>query len=274
MRLAISNIAWRKDEEDRARDLLQAMGVTGVEIAPPKIGTPPEDLPDEAILAYRQFWNQAGIEVVATQALLFGKPDLVLFGQEDKRRQLLQHLKRMIDLTSLLGGKTLVFGSPKNRLASHISEAEQLAIALPFFQELGAYAASRNTVFCIEPNPAIYGCDYVLATSEAIALADAVGQAGFGWHNDGAAIACAHDDLAYMAQRPQDVHHYHLSVPYLDPIDAPDYAVAHRQQIAALKQAGYNGWVSIEMRDSASPGDNLEQVKRCIGYARQLLASV
>ena len=86
MKLAISNIAWPHEAEPGAAEIMAANRIGGVEIAPTKIWPKPLTASDDEIDRYRRFWLNHGIQVVAIQSLLFGRPDLNIFGAAEKRR--------------------------------------------------------------------------------------------------------------------------------------------------------------------------------------------
>lgn len=132
MKVAISNIAWPAAQEREVADLLQRLGVRGVEVAPSKIGPKPAEIDDDTIRRYRDFWASRGIEVVAMQALLFGRNDFAIFGAEALRAELLAYLARIVRLGGMLGARALVFGSPKNRRVEGLTRSQIDAIALPF----------------------------------------------------------------------------------------------------------------------------------------------
>ena len=88
MRLAVSNIAWPAGADDDAARLLVAHGVAGVEVAPARVCERPWEAPAGLVAAYRGFWEDRGLPIVALQALLFGRPELVLFGDAATRRRL------------------------------------------------------------------------------------------------------------------------------------------------------------------------------------------
>src|SRR5947209_7235161 len=79
LRLAASNIAWEPRDDDAVGELLRERDVTGVEIAPTKRWEKPLEVSKSELHAYRREWEARGFEIVALQALLFGRPDLQLF---------------------------------------------------------------------------------------------------------------------------------------------------------------------------------------------------
>ena len=118
MRLAVSNIAWPADADAEAATMLVAHGAAGVEVAPARVCDRPWEAPADRVMAYRRFWEDRGLPIVALQALLFGRPDLVLFGDAAARRLLREQLVAIINLAAGLGAQRLVFGSPSRRLAA------------------------------------------------------------------------------------------------------------------------------------------------------------
>ena len=253
MKLAISNIAWDVEQDAEVAAILNALQVSGVEIAPTKIWPKPLEAGAPAIRRYRDFWEQNGIRIVAMQALLFGRPDLTIFESDDRRRETLGYLGGMIRLGQQLGAGALVFGSPKNRRVGNLSKPDARKIAVDFFGELGDLAFEHDTAVCIEPNPAEYGCDFINNTEEAVALVLETGSPGFRVHIDAGALAMNHEDPEIAISRALPLtHHFHISEPYLGPIGAN--GTDHNACAATLARLRYAHWVSIEMRKPDTGG--------------------
>lgn len=136
MKLAISNIAWDTEENESIVEILNRLNVGGIEIAPTKLWNRPVEVEQTAIVQEKQKWTSKHIDLVAMQSLLFGQSNMNLFGQEDSRNAMLDYLKEIIRLAGYLGTKSLVFGSPKNRIADELSKSEQMNIAIPFLGSL------------------------------------------------------------------------------------------------------------------------------------------
>src|SRR3990172_927424 len=115
MRLAASNIAWPEHDDAAMARLLPSLGYEGLEIAPTRVWPVPLATTGAERVTFRRFWESRGLRVVAMQALVFGRPDLRLFGPPDSREELARHLVGMIGLAADLGAHVLVFGSPRNR---------------------------------------------------------------------------------------------------------------------------------------------------------------
>lgn len=246
MRLAVSNIAWPAEADAEAAALLVAHGATGVEVAPARVCERPWEAPPDRVAAYRGFWEDRGLPIVALQALLFGRGDLVLFGDAATRRRLFDHLAAIIDLAAALGGTRLVFGSPKNRLRGGLGMAQAEAIAIPFFRALGRRAADRGVWLCLEPNPPAYGSDFLVDSRQVIEFVGRVDQDGLGVHLDAGAMALAGESPAeIVAAAGPRWRHIHASEPGLAAVGTG--GVDHAAVAAALGTTGYDGFVSIEM---------------------------
>jgi len=247
MRLAISNIAWDLQQEPQVSALLQRFGVEGVELAPTKIWPQPLLATAAEVLDYRRGWEGRGIGIVAFQALLFGRPELTIFESAEKRAQTLEYLGGIARLAQQLGARALIFGSPKNRFVGDLAPETAWAIAVDFFRRAGDLAAAHDAAFCIEPNPPEYGCDFVNNSVQAVELVKAVDSEGFRVHIDAGALAMASEQPERAIQNAVPwMNHFHISERNLSPIGTT--GVDHAACAAALVDAGYRQWVSIEMR--------------------------
>jgi sugar phosphate isomerase/epimerase len=243
----MSNLAWDPADDAAVAAVLTDAGVAGVELAPTKIWPDPLTAAPAEVAAYRAQWEAAGLPVVSLQSLLFGHPELVLFGDADDRARFVAYLERIIDLAEQLGAGPLVFGSPKNRRRGDLDPETAEARAAEVFAELGRYAGPRSACLCIEPNPADYGADFVNHAVEGASLARRVAEPGFGLHLDTGSLTLAGDDIPEAIAGSIDVlRHFHCSEPQLAPIGRSG-RVDHHAAAAALRAAGYTGHVSVEM---------------------------
>jgi len=263
-RLAVSNIAWEPHEDDAVAEVLRREGVAGVEIAPTKWRPTPYDATPEDIADFRRSWEARGLQIVSLQSLLFGRSDLQLFGSPGVRAALADYLRRVIDFGAALGARALVFGSPKNRLRGSLEVAEATTIAAEFFRALGEHASAQRVAFCIEANPPEYGCDFVTTTAEAVALCAIVDHPGIRINADLGGMTLAGEDAeAAIGAAKKFVAHVHASEPHLGELGA---AANHAAAARALREIGYDGWVSVEMRAAAH--DNASAVERAVRIAR------
>lgn len=260
-RVAVSNIAWEPHEDDLVAAVLRDEHVAAIEIAPTKWRERPYDASAPDIDVFRQTWADRGLRIASLQALLFGRPDLQLFG--DTRDAMRDYLARAIEFAASVGATALVFGSPKNRLRGSLSADEASKIAIDFFRDLGAHAAECGTVVCIEANPPEYGGDFITTTAEAIALCAAIDHPGVAINGDlGGMTMSGENPWTTIDSAARMLGHFHVSEPHLAELGA---AADHAAAAAGLAGIGYKRWISIEMR---AAGDNVERVRRAVQFAK------
>jgi len=259
MKAAISNIAWRAEEDRSIAELLARLGFSGLEVAPTRVWKNPLAATSAEIAAQRRFWESHGLPIVAMQSLLFGHPELTLFESAEMRAKTFTYLSSMISLGRDLGAHVVVFGSPKNRKTNGRSASDIQTIALDFFRALGNRAGEAGVCFCIEPNPSNYECDFITTSHAGAELVRAVNTSGFGLHLDAAAMTLAEEnpDTAVPLVAPL-IRHFHVSEKDLAPIGSG--SVDHARFAAALRRQKYAQWVSIEMRPDL--GDNRSPIQR------------
>jgi sugar phosphate isomerase/epimerase len=269
MKLAVSSIAWTNEEEKEIAEVLQNHGVKYVELAPTKIWDDPTQVSARDAQKVVQWWKQYDIEVVAFQSMLFARPDLKLFESDRNRAECLRYLNDFIVLAGRMGVKRMVFGSPKNRQRGDMEYDQAFSIAVDFFTEIAQTAEDNGVVFCIEPNAPQYNCDFVTNARQGAELVRAVDRPGFGLHLDAACMALAGDDLTDSVRESKDVlKHFHISSPMLEQVEARD-DVAHEHAANALREADYDGYVSIEMR----PGDtgvNKDRIENAVNFVQSV----
>lgn len=267
MKLAFSNLAWEPKQDEAVGVVLKAGGVSAVEIAPSKIWKEPTAVSSADAATYRRSWEKRGLPIVALQSLLFGKPDLSLFGDEARRLALAEHLEKMFLLAERLGAKVLVFGSPRNRLKGTLSAAQAREIAVPFFQRVGEAAARHGVILGLEANARKYGCDFIVTTDEAADLVARVASPGFGLHGDWGCMELEGEDvLRSVEAHRESFRHFHLSTEALKPIlnRKRDHV---RAIVDRLRSANHPPHLSVEMLNPDGNPAVIEAVLREIGPA-------
>jgi D-psicose/D-tagatose/L-ribulose 3-epimerase len=268
MRLCISNIAWRREEEPAVAELLRWEGVRHVEIAPTRIADDPATLTPAMLERYRNWWADHGVSIVAMQALLFGRPDLVIFGEAAARNATVAYLRIIIEIAASLGAETLVFGSPRNRLTNGLPATEVEQIEKEFFSAVGAHAAAHGVTFCVEANPSVYGCDYLQTIAEVRAMLRRVGSPGLGVHIDSGAMEINGESIETLdGLNAGSIRHVHVSEPSLQPVGSSGAAI-HRALGSFLRRQQYDRYVSIEMRGADDRMENQRLLQQAIRFVR------
>ena len=127
--LAISNIAWHKEDDEAVYTAMQQAGFTGLEIAPTRIfpEMPYENL-TSALLFGGYLKNQWGFSVPSMQSIWYGQKGNI-FDPADTEH-LLDYTAQAFQFAHSLNCPSLVFGCPKNRMrALGDSDAAAEAVA-------------------------------------------------------------------------------------------------------------------------------------------------
>lgn len=268
MRLAVSNIAWERGDDHMVAGVLRAAGLSAVEVAPTRAWPDVRAADAEAARLEAQRWKRLGLDVIATQSLLYGRPDLLMFGDAAVRSRTVEHVAHVVTLGAEMGARAQVFGSPRNRRREALRSEEAFGIAVDVFEELAEVAERHGTVICIEANPPEYGADFLTSVDEAARLVVAVGRAGVRLQLDSACMLLAGDDISRcVAEHIDLVGHVHLSEPGLGPVGSAT-SQAHVEMLGSLFGGNYQGTVSVEMRPTATP---VESVAKAVAYATRLL---
>jgi len=253
MILAASNIAWIPEERLAAYDLMQAAGLTGLEIAPALFFHQAKDPfnPNNAIAAAAiAEIEERGLSLISMQSLLFGVHGASLFGDADARSAFERGMNRAIDLAGRFGIPNLVFGSPtQRRIPEGMVNSEAVSQSTELFRRLGDRAAAFNTVISIEPNPSGYNTNFLNTLDEVERFVATVAHPAVAIVLDLGAMHMNdefHTTAGRITDLLQSLHHVHVSEPLLAP--APDDKTVLTPVMTALRAARYSRAVSIEMK--------------------------
>ncbi len=249
MRLAVSNLAWPADQAARAIDLLAGLGVSGVEVAPTRLA-PWEDLRVDLAEAHRRLLSDAGLEVSSMQALLYGRPDLLLLGDAAAFAGMAEHFRLLAGFGAALGAGVMVLGAPHNRRRGDLPADVAWALGRDRLQTLGAIVTAEGLTIGIEPVPALYGGDFLTNWRDVLAMVRDVDHVGVGVHLDTGCVALGGDRIEEaVAACSSRLVHFHAAQPDLADFAAP--AESHAAAACGLRSVAYDRWLSIEMRQQA-----------------------
>lgn len=264
MKISISNIAWNKEDDDVVYEIMQSYGLYGLDVAPARVFNHPFEITEAEGQTFIDEIKEKGLVPVGMQSLLYGTSGLQLFGTKDEVETTICHLKKIMDYAAKIGISRLVFGSPKNRLVGHLTQDQIVEKATYIFNKLGDYAQEKGMYFCIEPNPMLYGADYITSTRQGIELVKKIDNKGFRLHLDLGTMLVNDEDVEEVVREAIPVtEHVHLSHPNLEPvIGNEDKHILFRD---ALIKHQYKGVVAIEMKNSMEP-NNIEVIRESIEF--------
>lgn len=257
MRLGISNIAWGKRLDESLLQFLRHEGIAGLELAPGLI--PP--VASRAFPAqFRGVLASCGLEMIGFHSLLYERRDLQVAQLAD-HGVLLDYLQAQAQYCRVLGGRFIVFGSPQNRQLSGLPPAAAWAVMLEFFKRLADVALAAGVECLIEPLPQ---AELVRNHVDGIRLIQSVASPALRLHLDVRAMVEAGGTAAEVTSQMSVLRHVHTGGPGLRFLDDGD-GLPHREYAAALRAAGYHGFVSLEMarREDGPDFRRLSMVMAC-----------
>lgn len=249
LQLSVSNLAWEPQDNEAIAQLLRAHGIHLIDLAPGKFLKGAALTDHEVIARERTWWQERGFSFAGMQSLLFGTSGLNVFGSPEVQVRLLQHLEQVCILAAELELKPLVFGSPKNRDCSSLSDSAAQDMALEFFTRLGAIAQKHGVIICLEPNAPQYGTNFLVTTEEAATFIQELNHPSIKLQIDTGTIWANHEAPEQLTSVLNWAGHVHFSEPSLKPLGTQltpaDYATVAKQ---------LNSWhhpITIEMLTSS-----------------------
>lgn len=260
MILSASNIGWDLSQDIVIYEKMQECGFKGLEIAPTRIFplNPYNNLTEARDFA-KKIYDSYGFVITSMQSIWFGKTENI-FESDSSRKTLLDYTKEAILFAKACNCKNLVFGSPKNR---NMPENAKVSDIKDFFIEIGDFAQKNNTIVALEPNPTIYGTNFINTTFEAISLVKELNNDGLKVNFDLGTVINNNEDLSKIFEDISLINHVHISMPYLKPIEKSNIHIELKNILVEKK---YNKAVSIEM---AKP-ENIDIYKKTIDYVADI----
>lgn len=270
MKFAICNETFDRWNLDDAFACIAELGYQGVEIAPFTIASDVRDIPHEGRLRLRKLADQNGLTVTGLHWLLAKTNGLHLTSPDPGVRQrTAEYVIELIRFCSDLGGSTMVFGSPKQRdLIEGVSFAQGLRHAADVFTRVMPIAESRKVTIAIEPL-ARKETNFLNTTDHAVELIHMVAHAQFRLHLDVKAMS----DMGRPV--PQIIRENRKHAVYFHANDpngrGPGASgLDHKPFGDALREIGYDGWVSVEVFDykpdpRTIAADAMEVLKKAYG---------
>ena len=261
MRLSISNIAWEAKDDPYVIHALPAHGCLGLEIAPTRVlpETPYRRLEEARAFAE---WLKAdtGFPICSMQSIWYRRTESI-FGPQNEVDSLIEYTREAILFAEAVRCPNLVFGSPKNRI---IPENRKREDAADFFRAIGDFAYEHGAAIALEAVPEAYGTNFLNLTSDVYDFVTMVNSKGLKMNLDCGTLLINGEDPAAVGRYLPVVNHVHISEAALAGIQRrPEHGVF----IRALKNAGYDRFVSIEMRNQDDP----EKVLAIVDYVHDLL---
>lgn len=260
MKLSISNIAWDRKDDTEIYQFLQENQFSGLEIAPTRlIENKPYEQNNKAVLLCNEIYKKYQLSISSMQSIWYGRTENI-FHSITEREYLKKYTYQAINFAEAIRCPNIVFGCPKNR---NMSSKEQLKDIIPFFNEIANYAFEHNTIIALEPNPTLYGTNFINTTMEAFDFVKYISNPALKVNLDFGTILENKEELDIIEKNISYINHIHISEPNLELIE---HRKSHVDLYHILRICNYSGYVSIEMKNL----HNLSFIKDTISYIKEV----
>jgi D-psicose/D-tagatose/L-ribulose 3-epimerase len=180
MKFALCNEVLQPLPFEQQCAVAAALGYGGLEVAPFTLAENPMDITDGQAGVYRRMAEDQGLAITGLHWLLVAPAGLSIVSEDVRARdETVRVMQRLVELCSLMGGRYLVHGSPKQRKvppgSTHVAA---LARARDCFARVASTAHECGLVYCIEPL-STRETDLINTVADAARLVDEIGSPGF-----------------------------------------------------------------------------------------------
>jgi sugar phosphate isomerase/epimerase len=269
MRFAICNETFQDWPCERAFAFARELGYTGIEIAPFTLGASAYDISAEQRATVRRQAADAGVEVIGLHWLLAKTEGYYLTTPDAAvRRRTAEYLSELARMCRDLGGSVMVLGSPQQRnLLPGVSHEQAMEHAADCLRQAMPVVEEQGVTLAVEPLGPAEG-DFLRTAALGEQLCDMVGSSACRLHLDTKAMSTESIAIPELIhQHRARLAHFHANDPNKRGPGMGDLDFVPILQ--ALKDVGYEGWVSVEVFDY-SPGiealatESIEYLKACL----------
>jgi sugar phosphate isomerase/epimerase len=255
-KLCVSNISNNSLENEQYYNILKHYGIKYIEIAPTKFGNW-DDLFNNNFKIDKQLTAKFELQMYSFQSITYTIQNNIF---DENNTQLLEHLKKVIDLAIENNVKNLVFGCPKNRKILNNNDNID-SVFINFFKNLGDYIGNRQLTISIENNSVKYDCNYLNTISEVGNIVTKIDHPNIKMMIDIGNCIMDNDNIDDLIMYKNLINHIHISTPFMKPFincDKKEYL----KFINLLNIINYDKIISLEFLNN---GENeLENLNKSL----------
>jgi sugar phosphate isomerase/epimerase len=247
MKFAICNEIFKGWKLDDTLSYAKRIGYSAVEIAPFTLADSVTDISAAERQKIRDSAARIGIEIAGIHWVLV-KPEGLYINHTDAgiRERTSDYFRDLVDFCADIGGKVIVVGSPKQRnRMTGVTPQQGGEWAAASFRQAVARAEKRQVTVCFEPLSPVE-TNFINTAADAIRFVEQFHSPNFKIILDVKAMCSESKPIPQIIQESfPHFAHFHANDKNLK---GPGFGEVDFKPIAAaLKQVGYNGYVSVEV---------------------------
>jgi sugar phosphate isomerase/epimerase len=269
-RFAICNETFGEWPWERVCRFVAQAGYQGIEIAPFTFAPSVEEVSPEQRRVIRKTAEDAGLEIVGLHWLLASPKGLHIHAKDAAlRERTVEYLRALVRFAGDIGARVMIFGSPAQRRLEDGDRQGAWARTQDSYREVLPLLEERNVLLCQESLPAPES-DFIMTAAEAAQMVRELGHPHFRLMLDVKSM-CAEDrpPSEIIREFAPLVEHFHAN-------DAnrrgPGFGETDFRPIAgALREAGYQGYVSVEVFDYTPDPETI--ARESLRYLREVFGN-
>jgi sugar phosphate isomerase/epimerase len=272
MRFAICNELFEGWEFDRVCRFVKQSGYDALELAPFTLAPLVTDVSRARRAELRKQADDAGVEIIGLHWLLAKTEGFYLTSPDPGVRQrTAAYLIALAEACHDFGGDLMVFGSPKQRsLLPGVTGEQAFDWAADTFRQAMPAIADFGVTLCMEPLAPVE-TDFVNTCADALRLAGMVNHPNIVLHLDVKAMCSEAIPVTDLIRtHGARAGHFHVNDPNMR---GPGFGEVDFVPIfEAIADAGYDGWVSLEVFDYKPDPETI--ARKSIEYMKACLSQV
>ncbi len=245
---AICNEVWGKLPIEEVFAKAASMGYHGVEIAPFTLADSVDQIDADRRRQIVEAAAKAGVEIVGLHWLFVSPPGLHMTTPDDAvRGRTVEYLKSLVNFCGDLGGKVMIFGSPKQRNIEPPNTREGARSRLiQGLRDVAPLCQERGVTLCLEAlSPK--ETNIINTIAEACRLVDEVKSKSIDVMLDIKAMASMPEGVVQTIEKfGRRTKHVHANDPSRHAPGMGDAPIDFYPVLCALIDCGYRGWISVE----------------------------
>lgn len=264
-----SEIFKEWNDVGRTIDYVKSVGYDGLEIAPFTLAPYVGDIPAATRADIVKRAAAADLDILGIHWVFVGPEGVYLTHPDPAVRAFTtNYLKDLVNFCGDIGGKVIIFGSPKQRnVMDGVDYDEAFGYAREVFEAALPTCEARGVTICMEPLTHME-TNFCQSAAETVKLIDAVGHPNFQLILDTKAMAFEPEGRpALIHKYASYMKHYHAND---ENLNGPGFGEVDFAPIFdALKEVDFQGYVSVEVFNF-EPGPEVIATKS-LSYMKQFV---